>query len=223
MWRIVIVIAASSAAVRGQWAHTAALRFDLVSPWMGDYRAAFEKKFRPRYVADAWERTYYREYLRYEAPVRRLNEMSRKRSFLSRRCLALQITSGVIVRRRDSRYVRGASLRFDLKNYFRGRGEPSGLYLMFGAGYTFEETLAVRNFFSGSIHVHVPSARMALGWQWLWGRRRTFALDVFAGSEYRQAFRFEQYGRPPHPFPLFPPITFGVQLGFCFAKRSLYF
>jgi hypothetical protein len=196
---------------------------DAATPWTGEFRFAFEKKLRPTYVADSWERTYYHEYLRYQAPARRLTVGSQKRRFLSRRCLALQTTLGIIVRNRDGRYVRGATLRLDVKNYFRGRGEPSGPYLMFGAGYVFEETLGYRVFYTGSVHVHSPTGRLAFGWQFLWGRRKNFAFDVFAGGEYLHAFAFAQYGEPPHRFRPFPPLTFGAQLGFCFAKRSLYF
>jgi hypothetical protein len=209
--------------VCGQWAHTAAFRLELATPWWGDYRVCFEKKLRPNYVADAWERTYYHEYLRYQAPVRRLNVESRKRPFLGRKSVALQWTAGVIVRNREARYVRGASFRFDVKNYFYARGEPLGPYLMFGVGYIFEETLGYREYFTGSVHAHAPTGRVAFGWHFLWGRRRTFAFDLFAGAEYRHWFWVPQYGRPPLRFAPFPPVAFGTQLGFGFARRSLYF
>ncbi len=94
---------------------------------------------------------------------------------------------------------------------------------MFGAGYVFEETLGYRKYFTGSVHDHGIVGRIAFGWQFLWGRRKNFTFDAFAGGEYRHTFIFPQYGETPRRFRPFPPVTFGAQLGFCFAKRSLYF
>lgn len=122
----------------------------------------------------------------------------------------------------DRERLQGPILRAGIRQYFLTDFAPKGPYFYLGIhyGFIYAEAFDQNNQPVEQVYLHKPGLSGSLGYQWLFGHKKNFALDFFGGLEYSYLVE-QETGPGQYEWRNLPDFIFyaGVGLGFAFRQK----